>query len=125
MGKRQRRTQSTPQRARKRTPPHPRALASTLPNYRRKERLAAVTAMAAALPGLKENLPGSAESVVRQLGNKPGWDEKNFQVLGKCFEVVLLLARADVGVGKREAALCVGGAADKLADTKLKCEASP
>lgn len=81
--------------------------------------------MAAALPGLKENLPGSVESVVRQLGNKPGWDEKNFQVLGKAFEVVLLLARADVGVGKREASLCIGGAADKLADPKLKCAAQP
>ncbi len=50
----------------------------------------------------------------------PGWAEKNFQVLGKAFEVVRQVAAGDVAFSKKDAFLVVMGAVPKLSDSKLK-----
>ena len=50
----------------------------------------------------------------------PGWSEKNFQVLGKAFELVNQLAGSDVALSKKDAFVAVGGMVPKLSDSKLK-----
>ena len=60
------------------------------------------------------------------LSHLPGWAEKNFQVLGKAFEIIKQVSEADSGFGKRDAFVAVTGLVAKLSDTKLKapaCEA--
>jgi len=50
----------------------------------------------------------------------PGWGEKNFQVLGKAFELITQIAASEVSLTKKDAFLAVGGLVPKLSDTKLK-----
>jgi cytoskeleton-associated protein 5 len=50
----------------------------------------------------------------------PGWSEKNFQVLGKAFELVNQLAESDVALSKKDAFVALGGMVPKLSDSKLK-----
>lgn len=60
------------------------------------------------------------------LSHLPGWSEKNFQVLGKAFEIIKQLSQAESDFGKRDAFVAMTGLVAKLADTKLKtpaCEA--
>ena len=60
------------------------------------------------------------------LSHLPGWAEKNFQVLGKAFEIIKQVSEAESGFGKKDAFVAVTGLVAKLSDTKLKapaCEA--
>jgi cytoskeleton-associated protein 5 len=54
----------------------------------------------------------------------PGWAEKNFQVLGKVFDVIRQLANEDVVFSKKEAFAAIVGMVPKLSDAKLKGPAS-
>ena len=63
---------------------------------------------------------------VQGLSHLPGWGEKNFQVLGKAFEIVKQLAQLETGLGKKDAFVAITGLVAKLSDGKLKgsaCEA--
>ncbi len=53
----------------------------------------------------------------------PGWNEKNFQVLGKAFELINQLAGSDAAISKKDAFLAVVGMVPKLSDSKLKSPA--
>ena len=53
----------------------------------------------------------------------PGWNEKNFQVLGKAFELINQLAGSDAAISKKDAFLAVVGMVPKLSDSKLKSAA--
>ena len=60
------------------------------------------------------------------LSHLPGWGEKNFQVLGKAFEIIKQLAQMETGLGKKDAFVAITGLVAKLSDGKLKapaCEA--
>ena len=50
----------------------------------------------------------------------PGWGEKNFQVLGKTFEAIQLLASSSDVITRKDAFVAVGGLLEKVADVKLK-----
>ena len=53
----------------------------------------------------------------------PGWGEKNFQVMGKAFELIAQIAGANV-ISKKDAFVALGGMVPKLSDSKLKGPAS-
>lgn len=61
-----------------------------------------------------------AEIILRFLGKSPGWNEKNFQVSAKIFQVIQIVAQKSPTFGKPAAALAVGPLTDKLGDMKLK-----
>ncbi|KAG0164625.1 Microtubule-associated protein, microtubule dynamics during spindle orientation [Apophysomyces sp. BC1034] len=70
-----------------------------------------------------ENLEASdieAEIVFRCLAKKPGWKEMNFQVMGKLFGVMQLLASKCTNFSKACAAIGIPGLVEKLGDIKLK-----
>lgn len=50
----------------------------------------------------------------------PGWGEKNFQVLGKAFDLIKHVSAGDVAFSKKEAFLVIMGMVPKLSDAKLK-----
>lgn len=65
--------------------------------------------------------PGvGADCLVVFLGSKPGWSDKNVQVLGKIFEVVQFAAAEFVPFSKRDAYQCLDGMLDRMPDAKLK-----
>ncbi|WVR09379.1 hypothetical protein IAU60_006446 [Kwoniella sp. DSM 27419] len=61
-----------------------------------------------------------SEVMMRFLGKTPGWGEKNFQVSGKLYQVMALMAEKSPSFGKPAAALVIGPLTDKLGDMKLK-----
>ncbi|KAF7730601.1 Microtubule-associated protein, microtubule dynamics during spindle orientation [Apophysomyces ossiformis] len=61
-----------------------------------------------------------AEIVFRCLSKKPGWKEMNFQVMGKLFGVMQLLASKCTNFSKACAAIGIPGLVEKLGDIKLK-----
>ncbi|WWC63568.1 uncharacterized protein I303_106172 [Kwoniella dejecticola CBS 10117] len=61
-----------------------------------------------------------SEVMMRFLGKTPGWGEKNFQVSGKLYQVMGLMAEKSPSFGKPAAALVIGHLTDKLGDMKLK-----
>ncbi|WVF67597.1 hypothetical protein IAT40_002355 [Kwoniella sp. CBS 6097] len=61
-----------------------------------------------------------SEVMMRFLGKTPGWGEKNFQVSGKLYQVMALMAEKSPSFGKPAAALAIGPLTDKLGDMKLK-----
>ncbi|WVQ95173.1 hypothetical protein IAU59_002267 [Kwoniella sp. CBS 9459] len=61
-----------------------------------------------------------SEVMMRFLGKTPGWGEKNFQVSGKLYQVMALMAEKSPSFGKAAAALAIGPLTDKLGDMKLK-----
>ena len=63
---------------------------------------------------------GAAESTVRGLNTLPGFDDKNFQVLGKVFEAFGALAGKATSFSKKDGACVVQGIAEKLVDVKLR-----
>ncbi|WIA20537.1 hypothetical protein OEZ85_004931 [Tetradesmus obliquus] len=70
----------------------------------------------------KAQAPEAADCVqplVQGVAHLPGWDDKNFQVLSRQFEVIRCCA-AYPSFGKTDALVAVMGATDKLADLKLK-----
>ena len=60
------------------------------------------------------------EVVTRGLAVVPGFDDKNFQVLGRVFEILGALADKAAGFSKPDGARVVSGAAQKVADVKLR-----
>nr|XP_019044957.1 microtubule Associated protein [Kwoniella bestiolae CBS 10118]OCF23887.1 microtubule Associated protein [Kwoniella bestiolae CBS 10118] len=60
------------------------------------------------------------EVMMRFLGKTPGWGEKNFQVSGKLYQVMGIMAEKSPSFGKPAAALVIGHLTDKLGDMKLK-----
>ena len=64
----------------------------------------------------------AAESVIcgQGISYLPGWNEKNFQVLGKAFNVIRQVAEGDRTLTKKEAFVAVTGMVPKLSDSKLK-----
>lgn len=61
-----------------------------------------------------------SEIMMRFLSKIPGWGEKNFQVSGKIYQVIQLMAEKSPSFGKPAAALVIGPLTDKLGDLKLK-----
>lgn len=61
-----------------------------------------------------------AEIMMRFLSKTPGWNEKNFQVSAKIYQVMCVLADKSPSFGKPAVALAVGHLSDKLGDLKLK-----
>ncbi|KAM3584347.1 hypothetical protein VKS41_003168 [Umbelopsis sp. WA50703] len=59
------------------------------------------------------------EIIIRVLSKKPGWKEMNFQVMGKLFNTMQLLA-GNSKFSKACAAIGVPGLTEKLGDIKLK-----
>ncbi|KAG9105033.1 Microtubule-associated protein, microtubule dynamics during spindle orientation [Ceratobasidium sp. 370] len=85
-----------------------------------KVRLAALEEMAT---WLDEQLNGDgleSEVLIRFLGKKPGWAEKNFQVSAKVYALFSMLAERSASFGRGSVALAVPHLAEKLGDMKLK-----
>lgn len=70
----------------------------------------------AAQPGMSEH----STVLVQAMQYVPGWDEKNFQVMGKQFELVKLMANDAPGFTKRDGYVAILGLMEKLSDIKLK-----
>ncbi|KAI9279535.1 armadillo-type protein [Sporodiniella umbellata] len=60
------------------------------------------------------------EIVIRSFSKKPGWKEMNFQVMGKMFYCIQILATECPKFTKACAALCMPVMVEKLGDIKLK-----
>lgn len=86
-----------------------------------KTRLAALEEMTTWVEDIVEEL--DAEVVVRALGKK-GWGEKNFQVSGKLYGILVILAERCPSFGRSCAALSIPHLSEKLGDAKLKKPAS-
>ncbi|KAF4614809.1 hypothetical protein D9613_003047 [Agrocybe pediades] len=82
-----------------------------------KTRLAALEEMSAWIEGEMENL--DAEVIVRALAKK-GWNEKNFQVSAKLYNILSALAEGCPSFGRSCVALSVPHLTEKLGDLKLK-----
>jgi len=90
-----------------------------------KERLEAANALSLALAAKPaDQLASHCDCVLRQLGNSPGWEDRNFQVLLKCLDIVAFLARSAPGFSKRNAVIAFDAVTDKVADPKLKAAAA-
>ena len=90
-----------------------------------KERLEAVIAIAEALATKQPDvLTTHCEVIIRQLGNAPGWEERNHQVTAKCFEIIAFLARNAPEYRKLFAAISMEAVVSKVADPKLKTSAA-
>ncbi|KAK8854575.1 hypothetical protein IAR55_003314 [Kwoniella newhampshirensis] len=61
-----------------------------------------------------------SEVLMRFVSKTPGWGEKNFQVSGKLYQVMALMAEKSPTFGKPAAAIAIGHLTDKLGDMKLK-----
>ncbi|QRW01882.1 CLASP amino-terminal protein [Ceratobasidium sp. AG-Ba] len=85
-----------------------------------KVRLAALEEMTT---WLDEQLGGGgleSEVLIRFLGKKPGWGEKNFQVSAKVYALFAMLAERSPSFSRGSAALAIPHLAEKLGDMKLK-----
>ncbi|KAG8743642.1 Microtubule-associated protein, microtubule dynamics during spindle orientation, partial [Ceratobasidium sp. 428] len=85
-----------------------------------KVRLAALEEMTT---WLDEQLNGDgleSEVLIRFLGKKPGWGEKNFQVSAKVYALFGMLAERSASFSRGSAALAIPHLAEKLGDVKLK-----
>uniref|UniRef100_A0A061RZH6 Cytoskeleton-associated protein 5 n=1 Tax=Tetraselmis sp. GSL018 TaxID=582737 RepID=A0A061RZH6_9CHLO len=85
-----------------------------------KERLEAMTTIQEKVSDLASS--GScADQLVFGLAALPGWGEKNFQVMGKCFEVCGEVAKLESsGFRKPHAFALLSGVVEKISDNKLK-----
>lgn len=61
-----------------------------------------------------------AEVIVRSLQRKPGWKDANVQVLGKTFEVIVILASTSPKFNRACAAAVIPGLVEKTSEAKLK-----
>lgn len=61
-----------------------------------------------------------SEVMFRFLSKTPGWNEKNFQVSAKAYQVMQIMAEKSASFGRTSAALAIGHLTDKLGDLKLK-----
>ncbi|XP_065835694.1 cytoskeleton-associated protein 5-like isoform X2 [Oscarella lobularis] len=97
-------------------------LVSQLENTNWKERLAACEEIKKKLESMDDINPFVMISILA--GKKPGWKDSNFQVMKLKFSLVAYVASHAKGFGKRSIAAAISGLVDKLADTKIKGEAS-
>ncbi|KAL3133794.1 hypothetical protein ABBQ32_008271 [Trebouxia sp. C0010 RCD-2024] len=88
-----------------------------------KERLTTMEALQQQVQDRKENLEGTSSVLIQALSYLPGWNEKNFQVLGKVFELIALVATESSKLSKKDAFTAVTGLVDKMSDMKLKASA--
>ncbi|KAI9004872.1 armadillo-type protein [Phycomyces nitens] len=95
----------------------PEAIWNDLQQAQWKVRLAAIESLYTQLETDSDVEP---EIVIRCLSKKPGWKEMNFQVMGKMFGVLELLANSCPKFSKSCAALAIPGLVEKLGDIKLK-----
>lgn len=72
----------------------------------------------AALP--TEACSSACDALLRQIGISPSWEDRNFQVASKCFEVAGLVAHNAPCFSRRDAAQVIGPLTAALADAKLK-----
>ena len=90
-----------------------------------KKRLSGMTAVLDAVNAMSPSDATSAsETTVRGVAMFPGFDDKNFQVLSKVFEVFNALATNSETCTKRDGAQAIAGLAEKIADVKLRKPAS-
>lgn len=86
-----------------------------------KERLAGMATVADAIDAMSPSAcDAAAEHTVRALAATPGFDDKNFQVLGKAFDALGSLAAKAPAFSERDGARVVVAVAEKLADVKLR-----
>jgi cytoskeleton-associated protein 5 len=86
-----------------------------------KERLAGMATVAEAIKAMAPAAcDAAAENTVRALAATPGFDDKNFQVLGKAFDALGSLAAKAPAFSQRDGARVVAAVAEKLADVKLR-----
>ena len=86
-----------------------------------KERLAGMATVADAIDAMSPSAcDAAAEHTVRALAATPGFDDKNFQVLGKAFDALGSLAAKAPAFSERDGARVVAAVAEKLADVKLR-----
>ena len=86
-----------------------------------KERLAGMATVAEAIKAMAPAAcDAAAENTVRALAATPGFDDKNFQVLGKAFDALASLAAKAPAFSTRDGARVVAAVAEKLADVKLR-----
>ena len=86
-----------------------------------KDRLAGMATVAEAIAAMAPAAcDAAAEHTVRALAATPGFDEKNFQVLGRVFDALASLAAKAPAFSKRDGAHVVAAVAEKLADVKLR-----
>ncbi|KAL0039701.1 hypothetical protein WJX77_005628 [Trebouxia sp. C0004] len=85
-----------------------------------KERLTSMEALQQQVQDRKENLEGTNSILIQGMSYVPGWSEKNFQVLGKVFELIALLATESSKLSKKDAFTAITGLVDKMSDIKLK-----
>jgi len=65
-----------------------------------------------------------AASILLCLAQLPGWGDKNFQVVNKCLEVAVIVAKECPGYQKLHAAVTVEGAGDKIHELKHRIPAT-
>ncbi|KAI0064593.1 ARM repeat-containing protein [Artomyces pyxidatus] len=95
----------------------PPSIATDFADANWKTRLAALEEMTTWIEGAVEEV--DAEVVVRFLAKK-GWNEKNFQVSAKLYNILVILAERCPSFGRSCPALCVPHLSEKLGDIKLK-----
>ncbi|KZS89887.1 microtubule associated protein [Sistotremastrum niveocremeum HHB9708] len=95
----------------------PTEIANDLSDSNWKTRLAALDALTDWLNGCVSDV--DSEVLVRFLGKK-GWNEKNFQVSAKLYNVLSILADQCPSFGRSSVALSVPHLSEKLGDMKLK-----
>eukprot|EP00118_Oscarella_pearsei_P028343 m.1928 g.1928 ORF g.1928 m.1928 type:complete len:2015 (+) comp8067_c0_seq1:84-6128(+) len=99
-------------------------LVSKLDNPNWKERLSACEEIRKCVEALEDADINAFVVVSILAGKKPGWKDSNFQVMRAKFSLVSHVASNAKVFGKRSIAVAIPGLVDKLADTKIKVEAS-
>jgi cytoskeleton-associated protein 5 len=102
----------------------PEAIHSDLQQAQWKIRLAAMESYCQHLESAVDASTLEPEIIIRCFSKKPGWKEMNFQVMGKMFNAIQLLAENCSKFNKACAALCIPTMVEKLGDIKLKKPAS-
>ena len=86
-----------------------------------KDRLAGMTVIFEQIQAMDtDSANGAVEHTVRGLATTPGFDDSNFQVLSKVFEVFGALAKKATSFSKKDGACVVSGVTEKLTDVKLR-----
>lgn len=102
----------------------PEAIFTDLQQAQWKLRLAAMESFCQHLESSSADSSVEPEIIIRCFSKKPGWKEMNFQVMGKMFNAIQLLAETCSKFNKACAALCIPTMVEKLGDIKLKKPAS-
>ncbi|KAI7849124.1 armadillo-type protein [Circinella umbellata] len=98
----------------------PEAIWNDLQQSQWKLRLAAMESLYSHFNQMEESIDTEPEIVFRVFSKKPGWKEMNFQVMGKLFATMQLLAEKCPNFSKACVAIAVQVLVEKLGDIKLK-----